>query len=103
MGLIKSQSAPGSLAPFSMADIAKQANGILARAQSRADAMLAEAQIAAEELRSHAHAEGVIAGQREGIAYGLRKAVKPAVNRHWRSSGMILRRCSVFSPPHAPN
>ena len=73
MGLIKSQSAPTSLAPFSMADIAKQANGILARAQSRADAMLAQAQIAAEELRSHAHAEGVIAGQREGIAYGLKE------------------------------
>ena len=73
MGLIKSQSAPATLAPFSMADIAKQANGILARAQSRADAMLVEAQHAAEEIRTHAHAEGLIAGQREGIAYGLKE------------------------------
>ena len=73
MGLIKSQSAPSALAPFSMTDIAKQAAGILARAQSRADAMLIEAQQAAVELRQTARAEGLIAGQREGIAHGLKE------------------------------
>ena len=73
MGLIKSQSAPSALAPFSMTDIAKQAAGILARAQSRADAMLVEAQRAAEELRLTARTEGLIAGQREGIAHGLKE------------------------------
>ncbi len=73
MGLIKSKSAPATLAPFSMADIAKQAAQILARAQSRADAMLVEAQTVAEELRANAHSEGLIAGQREGIAYGLKE------------------------------
>lgn len=56
-----------------MADIAKQAAQILARAQSRADAMLVEAQTVAEELRAKAHSEGLIAGQREGIAYGLKE------------------------------
>ena len=73
MGLIKSKSAPATLAPFSMADIAKQAAQILVRAQSRADAMLVEAQTVAEELRANAHSEGLIAGQREGIAYGLKE------------------------------
>lgn len=56
-----------------MADIAKQAAQILVRAQSRADAMLVEAQTVAEELRANAHSEGLIAGQREGIAYGLKE------------------------------
>lgn len=69
MPLIKSAN-PTSLKPFSMADIAKQAAAILARAQQRADAMLGEAQRAGEELRRAAHAEGLAAGRSDGMALG---------------------------------
>ena len=71
MGLIKSANSPTNIAPFSMADIAKQAAAVMARAQYRAEAMLIEAQKAAEELRQQAHAEGMVAGHAEGHAQGM--------------------------------
>jgi flagellar assembly protein FliH len=71
MGLIKSANTPTNVAPFSMADIARQAAAIMARAQHRADAMLIEAQRAGAELRQAAHADGLQAGHDEGHAKGL--------------------------------
>jgi len=71
MGLIKSDSAPVTLSPFSMADIERQAKTILLRARQRADQLLAAAQAEAETLKQEARALGLIEGRRQGTAQGL--------------------------------
>ena len=71
MALIKSINTPPSLKPFSMTDIAKQAAAVMARAQQRADAMLAEAQRAGETIRAQSKADGLAAGHCEGLTIGI--------------------------------
>src|SRR5579862_9890463 len=71
MGLIKSDSAPVTLSPFSMADIERQAKTILLRARQQAEQLLAAAQAEAETLRQEARAQGLIEGRRQGTAQGL--------------------------------
>lgn len=78
MGLIKSNNAPPSIAPFSMKDIESQARAILLRAKQQAEQVLVEAQREAEELKKQAHAEGMTQGRREGIARGTEDGKKAA-------------------------
>ena len=86
MGLIKSNVAPPSLSPFSMADIEKQAKLILLRARQQADQLLAAAQSEAESLKQQATAEGAAHGHRQGLAQGLeegkRAGHQQALNEH---------------------
>ena len=76
MGLIKSANAPLSLAPFSMADIERQAKTILLRARQQADQLLAAAQSEAETLKQQAIAEGRAEGHRQGLAQGTEQGRK---------------------------
>jgi flagellar assembly protein FliH len=76
MPLIKATNAAPSLSPFSLADIEKQAQAILVRAQQQADQLLAAAQTQAEGLKQQAHAEGLAAGQKEGLARGRDEGLK---------------------------
>jgi flagellar assembly protein FliH len=71
MGLIKAQTVPTSVAPFSMQDIETAAKMILLRARRQAEQILAEAQTEAAALKKQAHAEALTAGQKEGHAKGL--------------------------------
>jgi len=86
MGVIKSNDAPLSLSPFSMADIEKQAKLVLLRARQQADQLLAAAQTEAESLKQQATAEGVAEGRRQGLAQGLEQGKKAghqqALNEH---------------------
>jgi flagellar assembly protein FliH len=76
MPVIKSINAPTNLSPFSMKDIEAQARAILLRAQQRAEQLLTEAQISADELKQKALAEGIIEGRREGVAKGTEEGKK---------------------------
>jgi flagellar assembly protein FliH len=71
MGLIKAEQLPTSLSPFSMRDVENQARGILAAARRKAEQLLAEAQIEADQLKKESHARGMAEGRQEGIAAGL--------------------------------
>ena len=72
MGLIKAEATLSSRpAPFSMADIEKQAMAILLRARQKAARVLADAQRAGEDLSELAQAEGAATGHREGFAKGV--------------------------------
>ena len=53
-----------------MSDIARQGAAVVARARKQADAMLAAAQVAAEELKLLAREEGLIEGKQIGFANG---------------------------------
>lgn len=83
MGLIKSTNAPATLAPFSMADIEKQARAILLRARQKAEAILIDAQREGEGIKRDARAEGLAAGfevgreagSEEGRKLGLEQAL----------------------------
>lgn len=74
MAVIKAQVAPVGAKPFSMADIETAAKRVLLRARQQADALLAEAQVQAEELCrqavEEARAQGYEAGHQEGLAAG---------------------------------
>ena len=70
MGLIKSTTAPPSLAPFSMRDVEEQAKSLLVRARQVSERLLAEAQREGEQIRQRAHAEGLAEGRREGLERG---------------------------------
>src|SRR5437899_2482045 len=71
MGLIKANTPPATRASvFSMADIEKQARGILLRARQQADQVLAEAQREGEVLREQAKVDGARAGYEEGLTRG---------------------------------
>ncbi|HEV8604146.1 MAG TPA: FliH/SctL family protein [Tepidisphaeraceae bacterium] len=76
MGLIKADSAPARMQPFSMADIENQAKEILARAQQHADRMEAAAQAQAKKIMKDAHAAGLRGGWTEGWNKGLGEGTK---------------------------
>jgi flagellar assembly protein FliH len=68
MGLIKSNTAPIGLSPFSMRDIEIEAHTLLARARRAAELLLAEAQKEAESIRAMAKSDGFAQGHRDGLA-----------------------------------
>lgn len=70
MGLIKSNNAPSTLAPFSLRDIEAQARAILLRAQQEADQFLAKAHTEGEKVRQRAYDAGFTAGQEDGRRKG---------------------------------
>jgi flagellar biosynthesis/type III secretory pathway protein FliH len=70
MPLIKSANVPTTVAAFSMRDVENAAKGILLRARQQAEALLAAAQQEADAMREQAYAEGLAAGQRDGVAQG---------------------------------
>jgi flagellar assembly protein FliH len=86
MPVIKSNNAPINLSPFSMKDIEAQAKAILMRAQQQAEQLLAEAQIAASEMKGRSLAEGIIDGRKDGLAKGMEEGKKSghqqALNEH---------------------
>ncbi len=72
MGLIKSQNAPATLTPFSMADIEAAAKRILLRAQTQAEQLLTQAQVESREMKERAFAEGFTDGRLAGISQGTK-------------------------------
>jgi flagellar assembly protein FliH len=68
--LIKAASARslGGSATFNFDDLRRQCDEHIESARSQGRQLLAEAQAAADEVRRKAHAEGLAAGQREGLA-----------------------------------
>jgi flagellar assembly protein FliH len=70
MGLIKSNAAPVSLAPFSMRDIEAHAKTIILRAKQQADQILAAAQTEGVDIRQKAYDQGFVAGREDGMKKG---------------------------------
>jgi flagellar assembly protein FliH len=70
MGLIKSDAAPASVTPFSLADVEKVAKALLINARQQAEALLARARREAEEIKTRAHAQGLEEGLLEGVTKG---------------------------------
>lgn len=70
MPLIKADSAPLKVQPFSLADIEKQAAEILDRAQRHADRLEAAAQEHAKKILKDAQAAGLRGGWKEGYKKG---------------------------------
>jgi len=75
MGIIKSQNAPASLTPFSMADIEAAAKRILIRAQQQAEQLITAAQVESRTMREQAFADGFIEGRKAGLAKGQAVAI----------------------------
>jgi flagellar assembly protein FliH len=76
MPLIKSESVPASIAPFSMVNIENQARSLLARAQRKAEELLTAAQGEADSLKKAAYAQGLADGKRDGLAQGTAEGKK---------------------------
>jgi flagellar assembly protein FliH len=77
MGLIKAEFAPTArLAQFSLADIQREAQSILRRAQAQADQILAAAQQAGVALRQQAQAEGAKSGYADGLERGITEGTR---------------------------
>ena len=68
--LIKARSARnlGSATAFNFDDMRRQCDEFVANARQQGEQLLAKTAIEAEEIRRHAHAEGLAAGQRDGLA-----------------------------------
>ena len=68
--LIKARSARnlGSATAFNFDDVRRQCDEFVSRARAQAEQLLAQTAIEAEEIRRRAHAEGLAAGQRDGLA-----------------------------------
>ena len=94
MGLIKSESAPATMSPFSMKDVETQARALLAGARRAAERLLAEAQREGEALRAQAHAEGLESGRSEGreqgLAEGLEAGRQQALGEHSAALGAAV-------------
>ena len=73
MGLIKSNSAPATLAAFSMADIEAQANAVILRAKNQAGRILVEAQRIGEEIKKESREQGSTEGRQAGYEQGLKE------------------------------
>ncbi|CAN5649004.1 hypothetical protein BH09PLA1_BH09PLA1_22130 [soil metagenome] len=94
MGLIKSNSAPSTLSPFSMADIEAQANAIILRAKNQAARILVEAQRIGEELKKQSHEQGLIDGRETGFAQGQKdgseSGQQQALSEHRQSLSQLV-------------
>ena len=68
--LIKARShrSPGAGSSFNFDDLRRQCDDYVAQARQQGEQLLAQAAVQAEELRRQAQAEGLAAGQREGLA-----------------------------------
>ena len=68
--LIKARSAQSleSATAFNFNDMRRQCDEFVAGARQQGEQILAQAKVEAEELRRRAHAEGLAAGQRDGLA-----------------------------------
>jgi len=68
--LIKARSARnlGSSAAFNFDDMRRQCDEFVASARKQGEQLLAQSAIEADEIRRRAHAEGLAAGQRDGLA-----------------------------------
>ena len=86
MGLIKAANTPASVAMYSMKSIEEQARAMLARAQTRAEELIMEAQLESDNLRRNATAEGLVEGRATGHAQGLEEGKnaghQQALNEH---------------------
>jgi flagellar assembly protein FliH len=69
-GLIKARTARnlGSATAFNFDDMRRQCDEFVASARLQGEQLLARANVEAEEIRRRAHAEGLAAGQRDGLA-----------------------------------
>jgi flagellar assembly protein FliH len=76
MGLIKADTAPLKVQPFSLADIESQAAEILDRAKKHADRLEAAAHQQAKKILKDAHAAGLRGGWTEGWKKGHEEGVK---------------------------
>jgi flagellar assembly protein FliH len=77
MGLIKAEFAPTArLSQFSLADIQREAQSMLRRAQAQADQILAAAQQAGQALRQQAQAEGAKSGYADGLERGIAEGTR---------------------------
>jgi flagellar assembly protein FliH len=79
MGLIKASNTPAAarnVVPFSMKDVEEHARGILTRAQSQAEQLIAAAQTEGDELKKRMQAEGFAAGRAEGMQKGMDEGKK---------------------------
>ena len=94
MGLIKAQSAPSTLQPFSMADVEAAAKRILLRARHQAEQLLAEAQREAEALKEQykadGMAEGLEQGRADGMSQGLAAGQSQALEMHRQQFAEVL-------------
>src|SRR3954467_15027809 len=70
MPLIKADSAPLKVQPFSLADVEKQAEEILERAKKHADRLEAAAQEHAKKILKEAQTAGLRGGWKEGYNKG---------------------------------
>ena len=91
MAVIRHEQAPAEIKPFSLADVAKQANGLLVRAQERADQMLALAQKAADELKRRAIVEGIKSGRIEGLKAGQEEGEKAGLDKALAENSLNLK------------
>src|SRR4051794_11779234 len=76
MPLIKADSAPLKVQPFSLADVEKQAEEILDRAKRHADRLEAAAQEHAKKILKDAQAAGLRGGWKEGYNKGYQDGSK---------------------------
>lgn len=70
MGLIKSNNAPASVLPFSMADIEQQARALLQQARQRAAQIIQQAHAEAMQIKSQAQAQALADGLKQGLLEG---------------------------------
>lgn len=76
MGLIKSNHAPATAAPFSMRDIEAQAQALILRARHQADQLLAAAQTEGAAIRQKSYDSGFAAGREDGLKKGTEDGKK---------------------------
>ncbi|MBC8109066.1 MAG: hypothetical protein H7Z14_20945 [Anaerolineae bacterium] len=94
MGLIKSNSVPSTLSPFSMADIEAQANAIILRAKNQAARILVESQRMGEELKKQSQEQGNVEGRAAGYENGLKEGStvgqQQALDEHRQSLQLLI-------------
>ncbi len=82
MGLIKFNSAPGKVVPFSMKDIELTAKQMLLRAQQQADQILAEAEGQGEVMRQQMQVQGRDEGYEQGLEEGREAGRQQAMQEY---------------------
>lgn len=91
MGLIKSDSAPPSLTPFSFQDVEDQARALLLEAGESAERLLAAARTEADEMRARAQARGFDEGRSEGVNQGIQEGIRAGREQALAEHGAALK------------
>ena len=91
MGVIKSDKLPTSISPFSLRDVENEARGILARGPASGGAIAGRGAVEGERLKKESHAQGLVAGRREGSAAGLEAGKAAGRNEALAAQGEALR------------